>query len=137
MLRATAESGHLRPAAFNAMPDQEQRLSDLRRLLRRGAGSYLVDLGRSMSRVLAQLLVFSSIKKKEHGLVARLEFFAQGREIAKQNKIHLKAQNERRLLTHHRKQKSHLLHLCQPAGDRQTADCFIVLQRHARMSAKT
>jgi ubiquinone/menaquinone biosynthesis C-methylase UbiE len=85
--------------ALYAMPDQEQRLSDLRRLLRPGGWLYLVDLGRYMNVADWRSYLFSSIKK-EHGLVGALRIFWQGREIAKQNKSILKAQTNGVYWTH-------------------------------------
>ncbi|MDA3856932.1 MAG: class I SAM-dependent methyltransferase [Roseovarius sp.] len=85
--------------ALYAMPAQEQRLGDLRRLLRPGGLLYLVDLGRYMNVADWRSYLFSNLKK-EHGLVGALRVFWQGREIAKQNKTILKAQKKGVYWTH-------------------------------------
>ena len=85
--------------ALYAMPAQEKRLGDLRRLLRAGGWLYLVDLGRYMNVADWRGYLFS-ILKKEHGLAGALRIFWQGREIAKQNKTILKAQKEGVYWTH-------------------------------------
>jgi ubiquinone/menaquinone biosynthesis C-methylase UbiE len=82
-----------------AMPEQEQRLSDLRRLLRPGGMLYLVDLGRYMNVADWRSYLFSSLKK-ERGLAGALRIFWEGREIAKQNKAILKAQKNGVYWTH-------------------------------------
>ena len=85
--------------ALYAMPAQEQRLGDLRRLLRPGGWLYLVDLGRYMNVADWRGYLFSNLKK-EHGLAGALRVFWQGREIAKQNKTILKAQKKGVYWTH-------------------------------------
>jgi SAM-dependent methyltransferase len=85
--------------ALYAMPAQEQRLSDLRRLLRPGGLLYLVDLGRYMNVADWRGYLFSHLKK-EHGLAGALRVFWQGREIAKQNAAILKAQKQGVYWTH-------------------------------------
>jgi len=85
--------------ALYAMPAQEQRLRDLRRLLRPGGALYLVDLGRYMNVADWRSYLFSHLKKK-HGLVGALRIFWHGREIAKQNKTILKAQQSGTYWTH-------------------------------------
>jgi ubiquinone/menaquinone biosynthesis C-methylase UbiE len=85
--------------ALYAMPEQEQRLRDLRRLLRPGGLLYLVDLGRYMNVADWRSYLFSYLKKK-HGLVEALSIFWQGREIAKQNKRILRAQQNGTYWTH-------------------------------------
>tara|TARA_R110002051_G_scaffold63765_2_gene116015 strand:+ start:2238 stop:2972 length:735 start_codon:yes stop_codon:yes gene_type:complete len=85
--------------ALYAMPAQEQRLGDLRRLLRPGGLLYLVDLGRYMNVADWRSYLFSSLKK-EHGLSGALRIFWQGREIAKQNKTILMAQKKGVYWTH-------------------------------------
>lgn len=85
--------------ALYAMPAQEQRLGDLRRLLRPGGMLYLVDLGRYMNVADWRSYLFTSLKK-EYGLTGALRIFWQGREIAKQNKAILKAQKDGIYWTH-------------------------------------
>lgn len=85
--------------ALYAMPAPEQRLEDLRRLLRPGGWLYLVDLGRHMNVADWRNYLFSQLKK-EHGLAGALGVFWQGREIAKQNKAILKAQKNGVYWTH-------------------------------------
>jgi ubiquinone/menaquinone biosynthesis C-methylase UbiE len=85
--------------ALYAMPAQEQRLGDLRRLLRPGGLLYLVDLGRHMNVADWRRYLFLHLKK-EHGLVGALKILWQGREIAKQNATILKAQQKGVYWTH-------------------------------------
>ena len=85
--------------ALYAMPDQEQRLKDLRRLLRPGGWLYLVDLGRYMNVADWRSYLFSHLRK-EYGLAGAFRIFWRGREIAKQNKSILKAQEEGIYWTH-------------------------------------
>lgn len=85
--------------ALYAMPEQEQRLGDLRRLLRPGGLLYLIDLGRYMNVTDWRSYLFSNLKK-EHGLVGALRVLWQGREIAKQNNAILKAQKKGVYWTH-------------------------------------
>lgn len=85
--------------ALYAMPDQEQRLRDLRGLLRPGGMLYLIDLGRYMNVPDWRSYLFSSLKK-EHGLAGAIRVFWQGREIAKQNKAIFKAQEKGVYWTH-------------------------------------
>lgn len=85
--------------ALYAMPAQEQRLADLRRLLRPGGWLYLVDLGRYMNVADWRSYLFSHLRK-EHGLAGALRIFWQGREIAKQNANILKAQKKGVYWTH-------------------------------------
>lgn len=82
-----------------AMRGQEQRLGDLRRLLRPGGLLYLIDLGRYMNVSDWRGYLFSNLKK-EHGLAGALRVLWQGREIAKQNKAILKAQKKGVYWTH-------------------------------------
>ena len=85
--------------ALYAMPAPEQRLADMRRLLRPGGLLYLINLGRYMNVADWRRYLFSHLKK-EHGLVGALRIFWQGREIAKQNKTILKAQKNGVYWTH-------------------------------------
>jgi ubiquinone/menaquinone biosynthesis C-methylase UbiE len=85
--------------ALYAMPAPEQRLADLRRLLRPGGLLYLIDMGRYMNVPDWRSYLFSSVKN-ELGLVGALRVFWQGREIAKQNKSILKAQKNGVYWTH-------------------------------------
>lgn len=82
-----------------AMPAQEQRLADMRRLLRLGGLLYLVDLGRYMNVADWRSYLFSHLRKK-HGLGRALKIFWQGREIATQNKAILMAQKNGTYWTH-------------------------------------
>ncbi len=85
--------------AIYAMPEPEQRLADLHRLLRPGGMLYLVDLGRFMNVSDWRSYLFKSLRK-EHGLAGALRIFWQGREIAKQNQNILKAQQKGVYWTH-------------------------------------
>ncbi|SEQ60650.1 Ubiquinone/menaquinone biosynthesis C-methylase UbiE [Loktanella sp. DSM 29012] len=67
-----------------AMPDQEDRLADMRRMLRPGGLLYLVDLGREMNVSDWRRYLFGHLRR-EHGLLGACRIFWQGREIAKQN----------------------------------------------------
>lgn len=85
--------------ALYAMPEQQQRLRDMRRLLRKGGWLYLVDLGRYMDVADWRGYLFSYLRKR-HGLTGALSVFWRGREIAKQNKAILKAQKSGVYWTH-------------------------------------
>ena len=85
--------------ALYAMPAPEQRLGELRRLLRVGGFLYLVDLGRYMDVADWRSYLFS-ILRKELGLIGALRMVWQGREIAKQNKTILRAQKKGVYWTH-------------------------------------
>ena len=85
--------------ALYAMPDQRQRLSDLRRLLRPGGWLFLVDLGRHMNVADWRKYLFSSLRK-EKGVIGALGVFWQGREIATQNTAIFKAQKDGVYWTH-------------------------------------
>jgi len=82
-----------------AMPAQEQRLADMRRLLRPGGLLYLIDLGRYMNVADWRSYLFSHLRKK-HSLGRALGIFWQGREIANQNKAILTAQKNGTYWTH-------------------------------------
>jgi len=79
--------------ALYAMPAPEQRLGDLRRLLRSGGWLYLIDIGRVIDVADWRSYLFSSLKQKL-GLAGALRVLWQGREIAKQNKAISKAQKK-------------------------------------------
>ncbi|WP_040650293.1 class I SAM-dependent methyltransferase [Roseovarius sp. 217] len=85
--------------ALYAMPAPEQRLADMRRLLRPGGLLYLIDLGRHMNVADWRSYLFSHLRK-EHGLARTLRVFWQGREIAKQNTAIFKAQKTGVYWTH-------------------------------------
>ncbi|WP_299350802.1 class I SAM-dependent methyltransferase [uncultured Shimia sp.] len=85
--------------ALYAMPEQEQRLKDMRRLLSPGGWLYLVDLGRYMNVADWRSYLFSSLRK-EQGLAGALRVFWQGREIATQNKAIYEAQKTGVYWTH-------------------------------------
>lgn len=70
--------------ALYAMPDQERRLEDLRRLLRRGGLLYLVDLGRNMNVSEWRSYLLSHLIRSE-GLGKAAKILWRGRQIAKQN----------------------------------------------------
>ena len=85
--------------ALYAMPDQEQRLRDLRRLIRPGGHLYLIDLGRYMNVADWRSYLFAALRK-EHGITEALKIFWRGRQVAKQNSAIYKAQKERIYWTH-------------------------------------
>ncbi|MDO9638454.1 MAG: class I SAM-dependent methyltransferase [Pseudotabrizicola sp.] len=85
--------------ALYAMPAPEQRLRDLRRLLRPGGWLYLVDIGRHLDVADWRTYLFSHLRK-QHGLAGALRILWQGREIAKQNKAIFRAQQEGVYWTH-------------------------------------
>lgn len=85
--------------ALYAMPAQEQRLGELRRLLRPGGWLYLIDLGRYMDVADWRRYLFKSLREKL-GLVGALRVFWQGREIAKQNTSIFEAQKKGVYWTH-------------------------------------
>ncbi|WP_434287358.1 class I SAM-dependent methyltransferase [Celeribacter sp. SCSIO 80788] len=85
--------------ALYAMPDQKQRLADLRRLLRPGGLLYLVDLGRPLNVADWRKYLFMNIKSK-NGLPSALQIFWHGREVAKQNKAIFAAQKTGAYWTH-------------------------------------
>jgi len=85
--------------ALYAMPAPEQRLADMRRLLRPGGLLYLIDFGRYMNVADWRSYLFSHLRK-EHGLAGTLGIFWQGREIAKQNTAIFKAQKNGVYWTH-------------------------------------
>ncbi|RFP88268.1 class I SAM-dependent methyltransferase [Rhodobacteraceae bacterium 63075] len=85
--------------ALYAMPSQEQRLGELRRLLRPGGWLYLIDLGRYMNVADWRGYLFRSLREKL-GLLGALRVFWQGREIAKQNTSILNAQKKGVYWTH-------------------------------------
>lgn len=85
--------------ALYAMPAQEQRLGELRQLLRPGGWLYLIDLGRPMDVADWRSYLFKSLREKL-GLVGALRVFWQGREIAKQNRCILNAQKKGVYWTH-------------------------------------
>jgi ubiquinone/menaquinone biosynthesis C-methylase UbiE len=85
--------------ALYAMPDQESRLADLRRLLRPGGLLYLVDLGREMNVPDWRRYLFAEIRKR-HGLLKAFRVFWQGRAIASANKTIFEAQQSGVYWTH-------------------------------------
>lgn len=85
--------------ALYAMPEQRQRLNDLRRLLRPGGWLYLVDLGRHMNVADWRRYLFAHLRQ-EHGFFGALRIFWQGRVIATQNATILQAQKKGVYWTH-------------------------------------
>lgn len=85
--------------ALYTMPAPEERLFDLRRLLRPGGWLYLIDLGRHMDVADWRNYLFSSLRQ-QLGLAGALRIFWQGREIARQNHNILKAQKTGDYWTH-------------------------------------
>jgi len=85
--------------ALYAMPDQSQRLKDLRRLIRPGGYLYLIDLGRYMDVADWRSYLFTELKN-EHGLKEALKIFWRGRQVAKQNSAIYKAQKKGVYWTH-------------------------------------
>lgn len=85
--------------ALYAMPDQDRRLGDLRRLLRPGGLLYLVDLGRDMNVSDWRRYLFGEISR-EHGVLNAIRVFWRGREIAKANRTILEAQKTGVYWTH-------------------------------------
>jgi len=77
--------------ALYTMPNQRERLGDLRRLVRPGGYLYLIDLGRYMDVSDWRGYLFAELKR-ERGLLGALKIFWQGRQVAKQNKAILKSQ---------------------------------------------
>ncbi|WP_246831398.1 class I SAM-dependent methyltransferase [Pseudotabrizicola formosa] len=85
--------------ALYTMPSPEERLVDLRRLLRPGGWLYLIDMGRHMDVRDWRNYLFSSLRQ-QLGLAGALRVFWQGREIAKQNKNIFEAQKAGDYWTH-------------------------------------
>jgi ubiquinone/menaquinone biosynthesis C-methylase UbiE len=77
--------------ALYTMPNQRERLAELRQLLRTGGHLYLIDLGRYMDVADWRRYLFAMLRR-EHGLISALKIFWQGRQVAKQNKAILKSQ---------------------------------------------
>ncbi|SHI34515.1 class I SAM-dependent methyltransferase [Wenxinia saemankumensis] len=70
--------------ALYTMPDQEERLRDLARLLRAGGILYLVDIGRYLDLKDWRGYLFRQVAAKE-GLLGALRIFWRGREITRAN----------------------------------------------------
>jgi len=85
--------------ALYSMPDHQERLLDLKRLLRPGGLLFLVDLGRPMNVADWRYYLFSHLTK-ELGLLKAIQILWKGREIAKQNKAIFKAQQDGLYWTH-------------------------------------
>ncbi|MBY6201412.1 class I SAM-dependent methyltransferase [Maritalea mobilis] len=85
--------------ALYAMPQPEQRLRDLARLLRPGGWLYLIDLGRYLDVAEWRGYLFDHLRK-EHGLFNALRIAWQARQIARQNKAILTAQKKGIYWTH-------------------------------------
>ncbi|MBV7380153.1 class I SAM-dependent methyltransferase [Maritimibacter dapengensis] len=82
-----------------SMPDQTERLKNLRDFLEPGGLMFLVDLGRTMNVTDWRSYLFSHLTR-EYGLIKALKVFWQGREIAKQNKAIFEAQKNGLYWTH-------------------------------------
>ncbi|MBF9060108.1 methyltransferase domain-containing protein [Rhodobacterales bacterium HKCCSP123] len=85
--------------ALYAMPNQQRRLADLRRLLRPGGLLYLVDLGREMNLSDWRRYLFTEISRK-HGVRNAIRVFWRGRPIARANRAILEAQRHGIYWTH-------------------------------------
>jgi ubiquinone/menaquinone biosynthesis C-methylase UbiE len=85
--------------ALYAMPQPEQRLIDMARLLRPGGWLYLIDLGRYLDVTEWRSYLFRQLRTK-YGLARALRVAWQAREIAKQNRAILEAQKSGAYWTH-------------------------------------
>lgn len=85
--------------ALYAMPAPQERLGDLRQLLRPGGILFLIDLGRVLNVAEWRSYLFGQMVK-DLGVVKACRVLWQGREIAKQNKAIAKAQQEGVYWTH-------------------------------------
>lgn len=85
--------------ALYTMPEQEERLVDLRNLIKPGGTLFLIDLGRPMNVADWRSYLFSHLTK-ELGIAKALQILWKGREIAKQNKAIFKAQKDGLYWTH-------------------------------------
>lgn len=85
--------------ALYSMPAPQDRLDDLKNLLRPGGMMFLLDLGRPMDVADWRSYLFSHLVR-EYGFVKAIQVFWNGREIAKQNKAIFKAQQENLYWTH-------------------------------------
>lgn len=85
--------------ALYTMPEPEDRLAEMRSFLRPGGLLFLIDLGRPMNVADWRSYLFSHLTK-ELGLWEAIKIVWNGREIAKQNKAILKAQQENLYWTH-------------------------------------
>ena len=77
--------------ALYTMPDPQQRLVDMHRMLKPGGLIYLVDLGRYLNLADWRSYLFAHLRGR-HGLAGALRIFWQAREIARQNANILAAQ---------------------------------------------
>jgi trans-aconitate methyltransferase len=82
-----------------SMPDPQERLIDLKKLLRPGGLLFLLDLGRPMNVADWRFYLFSHLVK-ELGVAKAIQVLWKGREIAKQNKAIFKAQQVGLYWTH-------------------------------------
>jgi len=85
--------------ALYSMPDHQERLVDLKKLLRPGGFLFLLDLGRPMNVADWRYYLFSHLTK-ELGIAKAIQVLWKGREIAKQNKAIFKAQRDGLYWTH-------------------------------------
>lgn len=85
--------------ALYSMPEPQDRLADLRGVLRPGGLLFLIDLGRPMNVADWRSYLISHLTK-ELGIPKALQIIWKGREIAKQNKAIFKAQQEGLYWTH-------------------------------------
>ena len=77
--------------ALYAMPDQAERLADMRRLLRPGGHLFLIDLGRELDIGGWRSFIFRHLVRRD-GLFGALRTLWRGREVATQNKLIREAQ---------------------------------------------
>lgn len=85
--------------ALYTMPDQQERLIQMRNLLRSGGLLFLIDLGRLMDVGDWRRYLFSEISQR-FGILHALRVFWRGREIATQNKAILRSQQNGTYWTH-------------------------------------
>jgi ubiquinone/menaquinone biosynthesis C-methylase UbiE len=85
--------------ALYTMPKPDQRLAELRKLLRPGGVLFLVDLGRPMNVAEWRTYLLSEMMRKL-GIIEATKLFWKGREIASQNKAIYKAQKDKLYWTH-------------------------------------
>ena len=85
--------------ALYAMPDQPDRLADMRRLLRPGGRLFLVDLGRELDISDWRAYIFRHLVRRD-GVIGALRKLWRGREVASQNRLIREAQQAGRYWTY-------------------------------------